>query len=134
MLVHLHVTNMSRTVIFQNTEIKPSTQGRIPKPKKAPWEDSIFIAQDVSSDEVKPSEVSPPEEVPLEPIQDTAPKEICEVLFDDYIEYSMSLQESDDPILVRDTLVNPCAADRFAACLITLCSVTIDPKQARRLY
>lgn len=71
----------------------------------------MFIAQHVSSEEVKPFDAS--EQVPLEPIQDVALEETCEVLFDDYIEYSMSLKESEDPILVRDAFVKLCAADCF---------------------
>jgi len=56
-----------------------------------------------------PLRANPQEEDPLDPIQDIAPDDICEVLFDDYIEYSTSSKGSQDPILVRDAFVKLCS-------------------------
>lgn len=73
--------------------------------------------QRVSSDKV----------IPLEPIQD----DICDVLFDDYIEYSVSLKGSEDPILVvvGDAFVKLCAADCFAVCLLKLSTISVNVTQ-----
>jgi len=89
---------------FQITEKKPSTpeRARTPKPKRAPWEDPVFIMQHAPTDEVKPLVVSPPDEDPLEPIQDAASGEVDETVFGDFIDYSVSLKGSEDPILVCD--------------------------------
>lgn len=86
---------------FQIIEKKPSTPERAhtPKPKRAPWEDPIFVAQHAPAEEVEPLGVSPLDEDPLEPIQDVASGDMAEAFFGDFIDYSVSLKGSEDPIL-----------------------------------
>ncbi|KAG1754268.1 hypothetical protein EDB19DRAFT_1665522 [Suillus lakei] len=83
------------------TEKKPSTpeRARTPKPKRAPWEDPVFVTRHAPTDEVKPLEVIPPDDDALETIQDVASGEIDEAFFGDFINYSVSLKGSEDPIL-----------------------------------
>ncbi|KAG2364491.1 hypothetical protein BDR07DRAFT_788850 [Suillus spraguei] len=83
-----------------NTEKKPSTseRARTPKPKRAPWEE-VFTAQHAPTDGVKPLGVSPPDSDPLEPIQDITPGDVDGMFFGDFIDYSVSLKGSEDPII-----------------------------------
>lgn len=75
---------------------------------------------------MKTLEVSPPDEDPLEPIQDAASGEVDDTFFGDFIDYSASLKGSEDPILVSDGFCDITLAKCFAACL-RFPSVTVDP-------
>lgn len=125
-----------RKLLFQITEKKPSTPERAhtPKPKRAPWEDPIFVAQHAPAEEVKPLGVSPPDEDPLEPIQDVASGDMDEAFFGDFIDYSVSLKGSEDPILVCHAFCDIMLAECFAACLLRSFSVTVDPTETPCLY
>ncbi|KAG1756292.1 uncharacterized protein EDB91DRAFT_1192061 [Suillus paluster] len=92
-------TRNTNAVIIDNKDLAPDRTNPTPKPKMAPWEDPVFITQHALSDEVKPLDISPPDEDPLEPIQDVASEEICEAVFGDFSDYSVSLKGSEDPIL-----------------------------------
>jgi hypothetical protein len=113
---------------LQITEKNPPTpeRARTPKPKRAPWENPVFIAQHAQIDEVKALEVSPPDEDPLEPIQNVASGEVDEAFFGDFIDFSVSLKGSEDPILVRDSSCDITLTQCFAACL-RFPTITIDP-------
>jgi hypothetical protein len=70
--------------------------------------DPVFIAQHASTNEVKPSMVCLPDEDPLSPIQDIASGDVEKALFGDFIDFSVSLKESeDDAILPASPLLTP---------------------------
>ncbi|KAG2146912.1 uncharacterized protein EDB93DRAFT_455734 [Suillus bovinus] len=99
-------TGNSNAVITE-TKPSPTKRARTPKPKKAPWEDPVFIAQHAPADEVKSLGVSPTGEDPIEPIQDIVSGEVDEALFGDFIDYSVSLKGSEDPILPASSDIPP---------------------------